>query len=101
MVGTPSVAHSRGKLALPTIRDLFSSLRHRLAQRGDLEMVLVVADGGGDEARSDRRAVIVQDRHQPHRIDAVLVDDQLSKLAVAVLLDHVNKIMPGNEARDA
>src|SRR6266536_3280691 len=76
-------------------------LRHRLAQRGDLQMVLMVADGVGDEARGDRRAVIVQDRHQPHRIDAVLVDDQLPQLGVAVLLDHIYKIMVSNEACDA
>jgi hypothetical protein len=61
----------------------------------------VVADGAGDEARGDRRAIIMQDRDQPNRIDAVLVDDQLPKLGVAVLLHYVHKIMVGDEARDA
>ena len=61
----------------------------------------MVADGAGDEARGNRRAVIVQDRHQPDRIDAVLVDDQLAQLGVAVLLDHVNEVVIGDEACDA
>src|SRR5436190_24028331 len=75
-------------------------LRHRLAQRGDLEVILMVADRACDEACGDRGAVIVHDRHQPHRIDAVLVDDQLPQLAVAVLLDDVDEVVVGNEARD-
>src|SRR5258708_31193030 len=51
-----------------------------LAERGDLELVLMVANGAGDEAGGDRGAVIMADRHQPHRIDAVLLDDQRTKL---------------------
>ena len=58
------------------------------------------ADGAGDEARGDWRAVIMQDRNQAHGIDAVLVDDQRAKLRVAVLLDHIDKVMIGDEARD-
>ncbi|WP_339561507.1 hypothetical protein, partial [Pseudomonas sp. EA_65y_Pfl1_P113] len=59
--------------------------RHGLPQRGHLEVILVVADGFCDEARGDGRAVIVHDRHQPHGVDAVLVDDELAQLTVAVL----------------
>ena len=47
----------------------------------------------GDEARGDRRAVVVQDRHQPHRIDAAFVDDQRAQLGVAVLLDHEHEVV--------
>ena len=43
----------------------------------------------------------MQDRHQADRIDAVLVDDQLAQLAIAVLFDHVHEIMVGDEARHA
>ena len=55
--------------------------------------------GAGDETRGDRRAVVVQDRHQPHRIDAAFVDDQRAQLRVAVLLDHEDEIVVGDEAR--
>ena len=61
----------------------------------------MVADGVGDEAGGDRGAVIMQDRHQADRIDAVLVDDQRAKLAVAVLLDHVDEVVIGDETCDA
>ncbi len=43
----------------------------------------------------------MQDRHQPDGVDAVLVDDQLTQLRVAVLLDHVDEVVIGDEARDA
>jgi hypothetical protein len=66
-----------------------------------LSCVEVVADRVGDEARGDRRAVVVQDRHQPHRIDAAFVDDQRAQLRVAVLLDHEDEVVVGDEARDA
>ena len=58
------------------------------------------ADRVCDETRSDRCTVVMADRHQPHRIDAVLVDDQRTKLGVAVLLDHIHEIMVGDETRD-
>ena len=61
----------------------------------------MVADGARDEARGDRGAVVMQDRHQPHRIDAAFIDDQRAQLRVAVLLDHKNEIVLGDEARDA
>ena len=61
----------------------------------------MVADGLGDEARRDRRAVVMHDRHQPHRIDTELVDDQRPQLAVAVLLDHIDEVMLGDKARHA
>ena len=59
-----------------------------LAQRRDVERVEMLADRVGDEARGDRRAVVVQDRHQARRIDAAFVDEQRAQLRVAVLLDH-------------
>ena len=40
----------------------------------------MIADGLGDEARGDRRAVVMQDRHQPHRVDAAFVDDQRAQI---------------------
>ena len=43
----------------------------------------------------------MQDRHQPHRIDAAFVDDQRAQLRVAVLLDHEGEIVVGDEAVDA
>ena len=49
----------------------------------------MIADRLGDEACGDRGAVIVQDRNEPHRVNAVLVDDHGSKLGVAVLLDRL------------
>src|SRR3954465_12666 len=45
-----------------------SSRLYLALQRRHLELILVVADGAGDEARGDRRAVIMQDRYQPHRV---------------------------------
>ena len=47
----------------------------------------------GDEPRGDRRAVVVQDRHQPRRIDAAFVDEQRSQLRIAVLLDHEHELV--------
>src|ERR1700694_2424709 len=72
-----------------------------LAQRSDLELILVVADGAGDEAGGIRWPVKRADRPQPHRIDAVLVDDQRTKLRVAILLDHIDEVVVGDEACDA
>src|SRR5579884_2605565 len=48
----------------------------------------VRADRLGDEARRDRRAVVVQDRHELGGVDAEFVDEQRAQLAVAVLLDE-------------
>ena len=70
---------------------------HRL----HLQLVEMVADRLGDEAGGDRRAVVMQDRHQPHRIDAAFVDDQRAQLRVAVLLDHEDEIVVGDETVDA
>src|SRR4051812_26809495 len=61
----------------------------------------MVADGTGGERGGNRRAVIMQDRHQPDRIDAVLVDDHRAKLRVAILLDDVDEVVVGDEARHA
>ena len=46
------------------------------------------------------RAVVVQDRHQPRRIDAAFVDDQRAQLRVAVLLDHEHEVVVGDEVLD-
>ncbi len=43
----------------------------------------------------------MQDRDQPDRIDAVFVDDQRAKLGIAVLLDHIDEVVIGEEACDA
>ena len=65
-----------------------------------LQRVEMVADGAGDEAGGDRRAVVVQDRHQPRRIDAAFVDQQRAQLRVAVLLDHEHEVVLGDEVGD-
>jgi len=46
------------------------------AQSAHEALIEMVADGLGDEARRDRRAVVMHDRHEPHRVDAELIDDQ-------------------------
>ena len=46
-----------------------------------------IADRAGNEARGDRRAVIMQDFHQLLRIDLKLIDQKRAQLGVAVLLD--------------
>jgi hypothetical protein len=47
----------------------------------------------GDEARGDRRAVVVQHLDQPGRVDLQLVDQQRAHLRVAVLLDHEHMVV--------
>src|SRR4029077_15641231 len=78
----------------------FCPLRHDFSQRRDFERVEVIADRVGDEARGDRRAVEVQDRHEAHRIDVALDGDQRAQLAVAVLLDDEHEIVVGDEVVD-
>ncbi len=60
----------------------------------------MIADRVGDEARGDRRAVEMQDRHQAHRIDVAFGGDQRAQLAVAVLLDHEHEVVVGDEVVD-
>ena len=55
--------------------------------RRDRQRVHVAGDGLRDEARGDRRAVVVQHRAQPRRVDLELVDQQRAHLRVAVLFD--------------
>src|SRR4051812_22672233 len=99
----PSTPWQRRKAWMPGTRPGMTAersnvqSRHHLAQRGDLELILVVANRFGDEACGDRRAVVVQDRYQPHRVDAILVDDQRAKLGVAVLFDHIDEVVVGDE----
>ena len=66
-----------------------------------LRRIEMLADRARDEARGDRRAVVVQDRHQADRIDAAFVDDQRAQLGVAVLLDHEHEVVVGDEAGHA
>src|SRR6476469_1268537 len=75
--------------------------RYDLAQRRHLQSLEMVADRVRDEARGDRRAVVVKDRHQADRIDAAFVDDQRAQLGVAVLFDHEHEVMVGDEAGHA
>src|SRR5258708_35107436 len=75
--------------------------RHHLAQGSDLERVEMVADRARNEARGDRRAVVMQDRHQADRVDAALVDDERAQLAVAVLLHDEHEVVVRHEARHA
>src|ERR1700730_4593738 len=57
--------------------------RYHFPQRSYLELIQVIPDGLGDETRGDRRAVVMHDRNQPHRIDAAIVAPLLRQLAVA------------------
>src|SRR4030088_1468800 len=75
--------------------------RYDLAQWRYLQRLEMAADRVRDEARGDRCAVIVKDRHQADRIDAAFVDDERAQLRVAVLLDHEHEIMVGDEAGHA
>src|ERR1700722_17267970 len=84
-----------------TAESSYAPSRHHLAQRRDFQGIELVADRARDEARRDRRAVIVQHRHEANGIDAALVDDERAQLGVAVLLDHEDEIVVGDEARHA
>ena len=53
-----------------------------------------VGDGRADEARGDRRAVVVEDGDQAGRIDIALRHEQRAQLGVAVLLDHEDLVVP-------
>src|SRR3974390_3581571 len=61
----------------------------------------MIADRLGDETGGDRRAVVMQDRHQPHWIYATFGDNERTKLAVSVLLDNEHEIMVGDETANA
>ena len=62
-----------------------------------LRAATISRDFLGDEARGDRRAVVVQDRDQARRVDAGVVDQQGLELRVAVLLDHEHLGVRGDE----
>ena len=51
----------------------------------------------GDEAGGDRRAVVVQDRHQAGWVHLQFVDQQAAQLAVPVLLDDEDLLMRSDE----
>src|SRR5580700_10556326 len=75
--------------------------RYHFPQRSYLELIQVIPDGLGDEARRDRRAVVMHDRKQPARIDAELVDDDRAQVAVVVLVDDIVEVVLGDKARHA
>src|SRR5687768_17287628 len=66
----------------------------------DIERRDDLGDFLGDEARGDRRAVVVQDRDQARRVDAGVVDHQGLQLRVAVLLDHEHLAVGGDEVEE-
>src|SRR5262245_5937097 len=80
-------------ISAPRVPMALPPLRTDLAQRRHLERVEVIADGARNEARGDRGTVVVQDRHQPHRVDVAFVDDERAQLRIAVLLDHEHEVM--------
>jgi hypothetical protein len=61
----------------------------------------MLRDGLGDEARGDGRAVEVQHLLQLGGVDLQLVDQQLSALRVAVLLDDEDRVVRGDELAHA
>src|SRR5512133_555530 len=57
----------------------------------------MIGDRPAYETGGDRRAVVVQDRHQAYGIDAAFVDDERTQLAVAVLLDDEDEVVVADE----
>src|SRR5579863_6838056 len=53
-----------------------------------------------DEARRDRRAVVMQHRHDARRIEIALSDEQRAALRVAVLLDEEDLLVLEHEIDD-
>src|SRR5256885_4217597 len=99
MVESPFSFPWRGRSRQSSRRGGWS--RYHLAQGSDLERVEMVADRVRNEARGDRRAVVMQDRHQADRVDAAFVDDERAQLAVAVLLHDEHEVVVCHEARHA
>src|SRR5688500_10332577 len=66
----------------------------------DIERRDDLGDFLGDEARGDRRAVVVQDRDQARRVDAGVVDEQGLDLRIAVLLDDEDFAVRGHEVEE-
>ena len=50
--------------------------------------------------RGDRRAVVVQDRHQPRRVHLLLGRQQRAQLRIAILLDDEHGLVRGDERID-
>src|SRR5271167_2291160 len=65
--------------------------------RWDVE---ILRDFVADETSRDRRSVEMENAHQLGRIDLAFVDQQHAHLCVAVLLDHIDTIMSGDEVHD-
>ena len=53
-----------------------------------------------DEARGDRRAVVVQDRDQARRVEPASLTSSVLQLRIAVLLDHEHPRMRRDEIVD-
>src|SRR5690606_10962105 len=78
---------------------LFTCYSSAAPSSGALRHLLPTGEGNsnalrdfpGNEPRGDRRAVVVQHRHQPRRVDAEFVDQQRAQLAIPVLLDHEHR----------
>src|SRR5687767_3346610 len=68
--------------------------RADIERRDDLRDLLL------DEARGDRRAVVVQDGDERSGVDAGVVDEQSLQLRVAVLLDDEHLRVRGDEVED-
>ena len=71
-----------------------------LLDRLDVVGAHALGDRLDDEAGGDRRAVVVQDRLEPGRIDLLLVDQHHAQLGIAVLLDDEHRLVLGDEAVD-
>src|SRR5215469_9878091 len=74
--------------------------RQRLFERGERDDREHVSDRLDDEPCGDRRTVVMQDRHQPRRVDVAFADQQRAQLRVAVLLDDKNALMRRDEIKN-
>src|SRR4051812_16493649 len=96
----PDSSKLSGVAIASSVTSIVAALRNHLPQRCDLQGVKMIADRACNEARSDRRAVVMQDRHEARRIDVALGGDQRAELPVAVLLDHEHEVVVGDEITD-
>src|SRR5215207_7552437 len=71
--------------------------RSHATQGRYVEQARLLRDLARDEAGGDRRAVVMQHRNEPRRIDAALVDEQRLHLRVAVLLDQEDTVVRQDE----
>src|SRR6266478_7295817 len=74
--------------------------RQRLFERGEGDDGEHVGDRLDDEARGNRRAVVMEDRNEAGRIEIAFADQQGPQLRVAVLLDNKNPLVAGDKIED-